>query len=165
MSSKVIDNFLKKSDFDIIQKTVISNKFPVFFLPYVIDKNENVDLKDINFTHTLFDPNKGINSPFFELIYERFIIKLEPKKIYRIKVNCYPRTSRNITHKFHIDEEYSHKGAILSLNTCNGSTKIKGHRTVKSVENRLLLFDPSILHASVSCTDQKCRWNIIVNYS
>ncbi len=167
---EIIDNFLSNQDFKILEKTILGNSFPFYFNPYILNPNEKVNLSDINFTHMVYEgkgwhKERGIMSSFYDLIYSTFIIKFKINTLHRVKVNCYPRTSRNITHKFHADSNFSHKGALLSLNTCNGSTKIKGHRRVKSIANRLIVFDPSILHASESCTNQKCRWNIIINYS
>ena len=155
---EIIDNFLKKENFDFLKKIIISNRFPVY-------ATEDPNLEDLNFTHTLYDIDRGIKSTYFDMVYENLIQYLKPKHIMRSKVNCYPRTKRNITHKFHSDYKFSHKGALLSLNTCNGSTKIKRQGKIKSIENRLIKFDPGEPHASVSCTNQRCRWNIIVNYS
>jgi len=74
-------------------------------------------------------------------------------------------TEKLIKHKAHRDlpPALSHKGAILSLNTCNGGTYI-GKKFIKSVENRILLFDPSVLHSSTNCTDQQARFNININW-
>jgi hypothetical protein len=81
----------------------------------------------------------------------------------RVKVNCYTRSEKIIKHKAHKDYEIPHKGAILSLNTCNGGTYI-GKKFIKSVANRILLFDPSVLHSSTNCTDEKARFNININW-
>jgi len=43
-------------------------------------------------------------------------------------------------------------------------SKFNGKNKVESVENRLLLFDPSETHNSTSCTDEKVRVNINFNY-
>jgi LmbE family N-acetylglucosaminyl deacetylase len=39
-----------------------------------------------------------------------------------------------------------------------------GGAEIKSIENRVLLFDPSTEHHSTTCTDQKVRININFNY-
>ena len=163
---EVIDNFLKKENFDVLKKTIINNDFPLYYNTYVINEHEDTNLKDLNFTHVLYDGDRGgIKSDYYRIVYDNLIQYLKPTQLYRSKINCYPRTSRNITHKFHTDYRFPHKGSILSLNTCNGSTKIKRQGKIKSIENRLIKFDPGEPHASVSCSDQRCRWNIIVNYS
>ena len=62
-------------------------------------------------------------------------------------------------HAEHIDYDASHLGAIYSINTCNGYTRI-GDTKVDSVANRIVFFDPSQKHASTTCTDQRRRLNI-----
>ena len=162
---EIIDNFLEKENFDLLKKIIISEGFPIYYNSHVVSKDEITNLGELNFTHILYDSYAGIQSQYFDMIYQLLIQYLKPERIIRSKVNCYPRTWRPITHDFHVDYKFPHKGAILSLNTCNGSTKIKRQGKIKSIENRLLKFDPNTPHASVSCSDQRCRWNIIVNYS
>ena len=65
-------------------------------------------------------------------------------------------------HASHIDYDASHLGAIYSINTCNGYTRI-GDTKVESVANRIVFFDPSQRHASTGCTDQRRRLNINLN--
>ena len=64
----------------------------------------------------------------------------------------------------HIDTEYSHKAAILSINTCDGYTKLKDGTKIDSIENRILLFDASKPHTPSTTTDQPVRINININY-
>ena len=82
----------------------------------------------------------------------------------RVKINFYPRTETMIEHAKHVDYPYEHKGALLSLNTCNGGTILKNNKKIKSVEITVIFFDPSKPHASTSATDVKGRFNILVNY-
>ena len=56
-----------------------------------------------------------------------------------------------------------HKGAVFSLNTCNGGTVIDGQK-FDSVGNRILFFDPTKPHHSTSTTDVKRRLNVNINY-
>jgi hypothetical protein len=63
----------------------------------------------------------------------------------------------------HNDFPFEHKGAILSLNTCDGGTWVE-NKFVKSEENQVIFFDPSKPHCSTSCTDNQVRVNIILNY-
>ena len=105
----------------------------------------------------------------YEFVYDKLIKYLDikeglKKNLHRSKVNCYPRTSRIITHKFHRDFPFSHKGAILSLNTCNGYTILNDGTKVDSVANRCLIFDSSLPHASTTCTNDSVRINVNVNF-
>lgn len=162
MGVTVIDNFLPDDEFKILQENVISNKFPVYIQNYITKKIEIQSVKNINFVHTVYRDNMPI-SPYYEMMNQILFSKLEMCSLIRSKVNCYPRTDEIVEHDWHTDYPYKHKGALFYLNTCNGKTRF--HKdTVKSQENRIVFFDSSKPHASTSCTDQKCRWNINVNY-
>ena len=99
----------------------------------------------------------------FELL-NPILKELEPKAIIRIKGNLYPSTSTIEHHNNHQDYQYHHNAAILYLNTNDGLTILNDSIEVKSVENRLLLFDGSLWHRSTTCTDAMCRININFNY-
>ena len=53
--------------------------------------------------------------------------------------------------------------AILYLNTNNGYTEFKSGDKVKSVSNRVVVFDSNLKHRTVTCTDQKTR--IVINFN
>ena len=87
-----------------------------------------------------------------------------PSSLDRIKINFYPNTSELHEHDMHRDYAHTHKGALLSLNTCDGYTKLKDGTKIDSVANRMLVLDSSELHCSTTCTDQPVRLNINFNY-
>jgi len=155
---KIIDNFLSDYDFKKIKETFMSDNFPYYFNNTVVDEK---DTKNFYFVHTLYDQNV-VNSDFFKTI-DPLINKLNILFLRRIKVNCYTRTDKLIKHKPHKDLPMPHEGAIFSLNTCNGGTYV-GKKFIKSVANRILLFDPSVSHSSTNCTDQQARFNININW-
>lgn len=157
MKFEVIDNFLPKEEFEHMQKVFMSAHFPYYFNTNVADEYD----KDFYFTHAVYDDNV-VNSDYYEAV-RPLLIKLDTMFLRRVKVNCYTKSEKIIKHKAHKDYEVPHKGAILSLNTCNGGTYI-GEEFIKSVENRILLFDPSVLHSSTNCTDQQARFNININW-
>ena len=64
-----------------------------------------------------------------------------------------------------MDYNYPHKGAIYYINTNDGMTLLQNNIEINSIENRLLLFDSSIEHASTSTTNEKARINININYT
>jgi hypothetical protein len=155
---KIIDNFLPDNDFKKIQETFMSDNFPYYFNNTVVDEK---DTKNFYFVHTLYDQNV-INSDFFKTI-DPLLNKLNILFLRRAKVNCYTRSEKIIKHRAHKDLPMSHEGAILSLNTCNGGTYV-GKKFIKSVANRVLLFDPSVSHSSTNCTNQQARFNININW-
>lgn len=166
MEYKVIDNFLEYETFKDIQKNIVYNaSFPWFLSRNVSDSIEYTN--NINdgyyMTHLIYE-YYTVNSNQFELITP-ILEKINPKALIRIKANFYPSTKEVIHHGLHIDDEYSHRGCIFYLNTNNGKTVLKDNIEIDSIENRLLLFDPSIEHNSTTCSDDPVgRFNINFNY-
>jgi hypothetical protein len=89
---------------------------------------------------------------------------LKIKSLMRIKVNNYPRTSKLIHHKNHMDYPFKHKGALFYVNDCDGLTVLEDGTEIESVANRLLLFDASKPHHSTTTTNKPRRININFNY-
>ena len=85
------------------------------------------------------------------------------KELIRVKGNMYTNQNKFIEHIPHIDYDFKHKGAIYCLNTCNGHTNFMGEK-VDSVFNRMILFNPTVLHNSTTTTDKIVRMNINFNY-
>ena len=81
-----------------------------------------------------------------------------------MKINAYPYTEEVHEHNNHIDYSFKHTGAIFSLNTCDGYTKLKNGRKIESVANRLLLFDSSKEHCSTTTSSTELRYNINFNF-
>jgi hypothetical protein len=164
MSHKIIDNFLKKKDFLKIKNTILSVDFPWYYEPIINDLHEK-NKKDLTcyFTHLVFD-NK-INSDFFEILEKLLLSKLKYQSLIRVKCNLHPRTDKLEKHEFHVDYPYPHKGAIYYINTNDGKTLLQNNIEIESIENRLLLFDSAIEHASTSATNVKARINININYN
>ena len=52
---------------------------------------------------------------------------------------------------------------VFYINTCNGGTKFKNGPKVKSVANRVVIFDTNFEHAAVTCTDKQSR--VVVNFN
>ena len=155
------DNFLDKVDFEKMRDMMLGDKFPWYFQEGVAYSGKDQD--HFYWTHIFFSPNAGITSPFFKIL-NPILEKLEIKALIRIKGNLYSNHGKIEEHKSHTDFPFEHKGAIFSLNTCNGFTTLKDKTKIKSVENHLLLFDPSLPHHSSTCTDAKIRCNININY-
>ena len=159
---EICNNFLDTKTFNELRDLIISNRdFPWFHELKVNDFQNNESLFSY-FTHTFYLKN-AINSNRYDNVLP-FLEKLEIKALIRVVANLYVKTDKIETHPFHIDYEFPHKGALLSLNTCNGGTILKNNKKIKSVENTAIFFDPSKPHASTSATDVKGRFNILVNY-
>jgi len=158
---EIIDNFLKKEDFDTIKRTIVFGEDFPWFVTHGVSYLGSGDGHYMS--HLLYAKHSPV-SRWFEILFPVFL-KIEPIAIHRIKANFYPRTGEIIKHSPHVDLHVSHKGAILYLNTNNGKTILNDGTEIDSVENRMLFFDPSILHQSTSCTDDPMgRFNINFNY-
>jgi hypothetical protein len=156
---KVIDNFLDKEEFIKLQDIFLSADVPYYFNKVVTFEDETTN--NFMFTHTLYRHNVP-NSDYFNEIVP-ILEKLNIFALQRAKINCYTRTENLIVHAKHRDYEIKHKGAVYFFNTCNGKTIIEND-SIDSVENRIVLFDPSILHASTNCTDEQARFTLNINY-
>lgn len=160
---KIIENFLPKDKFLELQNLLFSCEFPYFYNKTLNGEHKEKDNTSY-FTHTLYAQHLSyIASNYYSNF--RFITNmLDIKSSLRMKVNLYPKTDIIQEHAPHIDYDFEHKGFILSMNTCNGFTILDDGTKIDSIENRALLFDPSKLHHSTTCTDEKVRINIILNY-
>ena len=165
MKHKVIDNFLDEEYFDSLvslftdKEKTGSGVMPWFFQSDVAGLVED----KIFFLYHMFYENHVPASDLYEKLIP-LLEKLGVKALMRIKANLYPNTHIIHEHPMHTDYPYSHSGALLSLNTCDGYTKIKDGTKINSVANRVLLFDPSEEHCSTTTTNVLARFNININY-
>ena len=110
--------------------------------------------------------------PYIHIKSDRFFLldlilqKLDVKKLYRIKANLNPRTLFNVKTGYHVDESEldPHKTAVYYINTNNGGTQFKKGKKIKSLANTMVIFDSHLLHAGITCTDEKRRVMINFNY-
>ena len=166
---EVIDNFLPSYHFRQIQDGVLSDGFPWYFNDLIVLPDEDgYDDKAYQFTHCLFTIERGgISSdryPLFDIVQQ----KLGVKRLDRIKLNLNPKTVFHRKGGYHCDnnlrDTYQHtKTAVLYLNTNNGWTEFKKGGRVKSVANRIVIFDSNTEHTGVTCTNEKRR--VIVNFN
>ena len=134
---------------------------PWFFGSNISYKNE-VKNNIFFMTHMFYAENVPRSSLYENLI--PLLEKLDTKCLIRIKANLYPNTHTLHEHPMHVDYDFSHSGALLSLNTCDGYTKLKDGTKIDSVANRMLLFDPSEEHCSTTTTNVSARFNLNINY-
>ena len=168
MKYKVIDNFLDEEYFDRLvtlftDKEKTGNDVMPWFFRTKINLQHNVAEDNLFYmTHWIYDQNVP-TSPFYDKLIP-LLNKLKARCLIRIKTNLFPNTETLHEHPMHVDFPYSHSAAILSLNTCDGYTKLKDGTKINSVANRILLFDASEEHCSTTTTNITARININLNY-
>ena len=163
MNYKIIDNALPQEEFENIKFNILNSDFPWNLAKEVVaNQRGNFPIQaSYYFTHLFWDRFKAEAQ---SQMFAPLLNLMDCHALMRIKGNCYPSTPEVIIHGNHIDYPFPHKGAIFYLNTNNGLTILEGKVEVESIENRLLLFDPSKPHTSTTCTDTKCRINVNFNY-
>ena len=82
----------------------------------------------------------------------------------RALVKFYPYTETVHEHSPHVDYPFSNYGAVFSLNTCDGFTRLSDGTKVESVENRMVFFDSSKPHNSSTTSNASGRFNINLNF-
>ena len=176
---EIIDNFLKQEDFDSLTFLYDENNFMTNErLDWSVQKNVTIPQKNDNlsmFTHifysnTIVNEGKGISgighpcSSHVDKIIP-ILEKLNIKSMIRAKANLYPYSGKTLyEHEMHIDYEFPHYAALLSLNTCDGYTKLEDGTKIESVANRIVIFDASQKHCSTTTTSDFARINININY-
>ena len=154
---KVIDNFLSEYDFKQIQSVLMGPWFQWYYNDFIVKKGDPF----FQFKHTFYNPSLGSPSEHLSL-FDICQTKLGVKVLHRIKANLNPKTLFHRGGGYHYDFK-DMTTAILYINTNNGYTKIKGYGKVKSVANRMVIFDSNLEHQVVSCTDEKRR--VVVNFN
>ena len=167
----VVDNFLDEESFNTLKNSIIGNgDYPWYVYDSVANGRQDPKIKTeiednlwswyaIHLVHSIVPQSSS-----FDYIFQLFKPRMDIKALIRIKVNYYPYTSEIKEHAKHIDFDYRHKGAVFSLNTCNGFTRMSNGDKVQSVANRMVFFDPSELHNSTTTSNAKGRYNINFNY-
>ena len=170
MDVNVIDDFLPQEDFEEVRDLMVYNDlFPWFFQKEVNSIGKDCTKEYWNWygTHAFY-VNDFAESKHCATLYSKFIPRFKEMNIFRsllrIKGNFYPHTETLREHTGHQDYLFSHTGALYTLNTCNGFTKLYDGTEIPSVANRILIFDSSIIHNSSTTTNAAGRFNINFNF-
>ena len=192
MTYEIIDNFLEKEDFNHLEKTLFSkdmdnpNKFVWNYHEGIVrdpemgptgyEEHDWMYNRPLYSSDCLFHGNRVFHSPQIwansnnGLRYDRhypivkpIIDKLSIKKLFDVRANLLVPTKEHIYHESHVDRDEEHKVALFYVTDNNGWTVLKDTAKVECVKNRMLLFDGSIEHHSVSSTDE-LRCVVNMNY-
>ena len=158
---KVIDDFLPDYYFKSIHNTLLGFEFPWYYYKHV--NYSDIEDNMFQFVHVFYD--EGEPTETFSLM-EMCLQELGVRNLYRIKANLNPRTFFHRKTGYHTDLEAwgPHQTAVYYVNSNNGYTEFKKGGKVKSVANRMVIFDSELEHQGVTCTNQKARVVINFNY-
>lgn len=158
---EVIDNFLKKEEFNVLTEFMLGPSFPMM-AGEVTHKDPFIQFSHLFFTIFEF-PN--VCSPYADCIIP-ILNKIRPCTIMRVKSNCLVRTENIIKFNHHVDVEgFEGRTGIFYLNTNNGKTIFENGEEIDSIANRFISFDSSMRHTGTTCTDAHRRDLINFNYT
>ena len=170
------DNFLESQQFFELQKSLTGESFPWYWQPNVAydivpdDQLECDKLDNWQFSHMLYWLDSPQSSWYQKARILLDIMQPNIKSLMRVKLNCNPVTKEHIEHGYHTDmndkvqQSFDSTTSIFYLNTNNGSTKFRDGTVVDCVANRLITFPNSMEHTGVTCTDQKYKITLNINY-
>ena len=170
---KVLKNFLPNIYYNKLNDIVNGDNFQWFFNESNLDTKKPPFKKGkFYFTHNIFDENIGQMSDYYN-IFEPILYfidsKIKVNKLLRVKLNLYTNQNKKIYQGEHCDIldtnnkplTNSYTG-ILNFTTCNGYTVVEGEK-IPSIENRMILHDPSKQHYGTTTSNAKRR--IIANFN
>jgi len=163
---KIIDNYLSEKLMSDLEKFLLSNDFPYYYIENIVLGSLGSKKSDsFMFVHHLIE-NEKESSTVGNSITNMIMSNVPHKNILRSKINFYLNTNYLQLHDFHLDNSDNKdiKIAIFYINTNNGFTEFEDNSIVKSVRNRLVLFPGNLKHRSTNTTDKKNRINININY-
>ena len=155
---KVIDNFLPQYNFKQLQSFLMGINIPWTYNGKICRTGDGLH----QFKHTFYNRILGESSPYLPM-FDQCLSQLNVKELWRIKANYRSASLFKRFSCYHTDQFPCSTTAILYINTCNGYTKFKKGGKVKSVANRMVIFDSKMVHAGVTCSDQKRR--VVVNFN
>ena len=163
MGIHVVDDFLSSQHFEMIHSEMMGDNFDWYFTDGI---SVIPQAGRYQFIHNFYKRFLGPTTSMELIVPIVDKLGLKPESVIRIKANLNTRTLFNRRTGFHTDfsEAGPHTTAIYYVNTNNGYTLFKGGKKIKSVENRLIVFDSTLEHQGVTCTDEKRRVVINFNY-
>ena len=156
---EVIDDFLPSYQFKELQSLLMGMDFPWFYNDSICYEGDGLS----QYKHTFYKRTTDMESNYLS-IFNYCLSLLRIKELWRIKANARPKSLFKRFSCYHRDDFPCSTTAILYINTNNGYTKFKKGGKVKSVANRIVIFDSDLEHRGVTCTDEQRRVVINFNY-
>tara|TARA_B100000945_G_C20352248_1_gene582853 strand:- start:98 stop:604 length:507 start_codon:yes stop_codon:yes gene_type:complete len=165
---EVFDNFLEEDIFKDLERRFCVDYVEWHFNSHVVFPWDEDDLNNFQFVNSIY-ANGSPQNEHYNAILPLFD-KLEVKFPLRAKLNLQTRTSEIISRSFHSDmgdtlsDDIPYKTAIYYLNTNDGYTEFETGEIVESVANRVVIFEGNQNHRGTTCTNQKTRIVLNINY-
>ena len=178
---QIHDNFLTQTEYEALYNVFNSHEVNWYYDDFINSPIDDDSDYNFQFVHPIYHYNE--NGPLFledsENWYNRLrLIKSSHKKLIdpilsklnvevllRMKFNMNIRTNEIIESNFHVDLDLNtYKIAIFYLNNNDGYTLFECGEKIESVANRVVIFDGKLKHCGTSCTNQKNRIVLNINY-
>jgi len=162
---QVHENFLTQTEYEALYNVFGTQDANWHYNDFI---NSPMDVDgdyNFQFVHPIYHYNESkIKSPYKKLI-DPILSKLNVETLLRLKFNMNTRTNEIIESNFHVDLDLNtYKIAIFYLNSNDGYTLFECGRKIESVANRVVIFDGKLKHCGTSCTNQKNRIVLNINY-
>ena len=170
MKVQIKDDFLDSQVFLRIKEVFEAGSIDWQFTNGTSEPNGE-DLDSFFFAHWIFESHTWI-SPFSNEL-EPLLSKMGVMALHMARINLLTRTEEHVESSFHTDYDHNSPNpekknmwstSIFYLNDCNGYTKLEDGTIIKSKANRLLTLPANVKHLGASCTDQKRRLVLNLNY-
>ena len=162
---KVIENFLPYESWKFIHDTMLGDQFPWYLNNAKVFEYQVDGVHNYQFTHAFYANHVPQGTAWSEL-FTPLLEAIKPFSIHRVKANLNPVTDTPIQSEWHVD--LSHPDvltAVYYVNSNNGHTIFRDGTKVESVANRFVSFPSHLEHSGTTCTDQKMRCLININYT
>ena len=174
---QIYNDWLSEDDFNNLRGSIIFNsKMPLYLVEDVAYAQDHPDYRaettggldcwyGVNTVYTHYEAHSNAWPQLRDMFLPAFEnLENQLRVLMRIKVNFYPRTEKIFEHPKHKDYPFPCPGAVLSLNTCDGFTRLADGTVLDSIANRLVVFNSGEEHNSSTTTNAKGRFNINFNW-
>lgn len=169
---KIFDNFLDEGAFEKLDLAIMGQRMTWHFAPFTAGKYESNGGPDqFFFGHTIYQNHtwtSGLSKDLAPLIQ-----KIGPMALHMVRANLMTKSNSHVESEFHsdldlnsptLDKVAQWTTAIFYINDCDGYTKLETGEIIESRQNRLLTFPANIRHLGATCTNEKRRVLINLNY-
>ena len=167
---QIIDRFLDPYEYNILKELLSGHEFPWFWSDQVLydeyDKCPDYRcgrLDNYQLFHWFYKDGLPRSDHFDNIA--AILNKLKIGSLIKVKANLNTYTPEVVEHGFHFDQDWKHtKTCVYYLNDTDGYTLFEDGQRVEGKANRAVIFDGKTSHSGTTCSDQKRRIVININY-